>query len=59
MQSVPASHGAVVLGILPLATALISAVMAGERPSPAFWLAALAGAALVIGFALREGEGAL
>jgi drug/metabolite transporter (DMT)-like permease len=57
MQSVPASHGGVVLGILPLATAALSAVISGERPSAAFWLAAVAGAALVVGFALREGEG--
>jgi drug/metabolite transporter (DMT)-like permease len=59
MQSVPASHGGVVLGILPLATSAISTLIAGERPSPAFWLAALAGAALVIGFTLHEGGGAL
>jgi len=59
MQSVPASHGGVVLGILPLATSAISALIAGERPSPAFWLAALTGAALVIGFTLHEGGGSL
>jgi drug/metabolite transporter (DMT)-like permease len=59
MQSVPASHGGVVLGILPLATSVISTLIAGERPSPAFWLAALAGAALVIGFTLHEGGGSL
>jgi drug/metabolite transporter (DMT)-like permease len=59
MQSVPASHGGVVLGILPLATSVISTLIAGERPSPAFWLAALAGGALVIGFTLHEGGGSL
>jgi drug/metabolite transporter (DMT)-like permease len=59
MQRVPASHGGVVLGILPLATSAISALIAGERPSPAFWAAALAGAALVIGFTLHEGGGSL
>jgi drug/metabolite transporter (DMT)-like permease len=59
MQSVPASHGGVVLGILPLATSAISALIAGERPSLAFWAAAVAGAALVIGFTLHEGGGAL
>ena len=57
MQSVPASHGGVVLGVLPLATAAMSAFLGGERPSPAFWHAALAGAALVVGFALRDGGG--
>ncbi|MBM1175528.1 DMT family transporter [Microvirga arabica] len=59
MQTVPASHGGVVLGILPLATSAISTLIAGERPSPAFWLAALAGAALVVGFTLHEGGGSL
>lgn len=59
MQSVPASHGGVVLGILPLATSAISALIAGERPSPAFWAAAVAGAALVVGFTLHEGGGSL
>ncbi|HZB61784.1 MAG TPA: DMT family transporter [Microvirga sp.] len=59
MTSVPASHGGVVLGITPLATSAISTLIAGERPSPAFWLAAVAGAALVIGFTLHEGGGSL
>ncbi|MDB5774515.1 MAG: family transporter [Herbaspirillum sp.] len=57
MQSVPASHGAIVLGALPLATALVGALRCGERPSPWFWLAALTGSGLVIGFALYEGGG--
>ena len=57
MQSVPAGHGGVVLGILPLATALISALIAGERPSAAFWIAAVIGAGLVVGFTLHEGGG--
>ncbi|WP_210484987.1 DMT family transporter [Microvirga antarctica] len=59
MQTVPASHGGVVLGILPLTTSIASALLAGERPSPAFWLAAVAGAALVVIFTLVEGGGAL
>ncbi len=59
MQEVPASHGGVVLGILPLTTSLMSALLAGERPGAAFWLAAAAGAALVVGFTLVEGGGAL
>jgi drug/metabolite transporter (DMT)-like permease len=57
MTSVEASHGGVVLGILPLVTAAISAWMTGERPSARFWLAAVAGAALVAAFALRAGGG--
>ena len=59
MRLVPASHGGVVLGILPLVVALFGAIAARERPSFGFWLSALAGAALVIGFSLRDGEGGL
>lgn len=33
MQYTPASHGGVMLGILPLATVAASAIFAGERPS--------------------------
>jgi drug/metabolite transporter (DMT)-like permease len=57
LQSVGASHGGVVLGIMPLATAIAGVVLAGERPTAGFWLAAVAGAAVVVGFTLREGAG--
>jgi drug/metabolite transporter (DMT)-like permease len=58
MVTVPASHGGVVLGILPLATAAAAALVAHERPSLGFWLASLAGAAIVIAFVLgRSGGG--
>ena len=55
MQTVPAAHGAVVLGILPLATSIFSAFLTGERPSVLFWLCGAAGAALVVTFAMRDG----
>jgi len=57
MTTVPASHGAVVNGLLPLSTAAWAAWLSGERPSRAFWGWAVAGALLVAAFALREGEG--
>lgn len=57
MQHVPAAHGGVVLGVLPLATALAGAVLASERPSRGFWAAGVAGSALVVGFALVQGAG--
>jgi drug/metabolite transporter (DMT)-like permease len=59
MRDVDASHAAVMLGVLPLATATFGAWRTGERPSAGFWLAAVAGAALVVGFALRAGGGSL
>lgn len=54
LQTIPASHGGVVLGILPLLTAVFAAIVDGERPGPLFWLCGVAGAALVIAFSLRE-----
>jgi len=54
MVSVPAAHGGVVLGIVPLATAAAAALIAHERPSVGFWLASLAGAAIVVVFVLRQ-----
>lgn len=59
MREVPASHGAIVTGLLPLATAVFAAWFGRERPSPAFWLSALAGSALVVGFAVWQGAGGL
>src|SRR6202041_1754442 len=59
VQIVDASHGAVVLGILPIATAFVAVVITHERPKPLFWVASLAGAALVIAFAIRQGGGTL
>jgi drug/metabolite transporter (DMT)-like permease len=56
MQTVPASHGGVVLGILPLATALFGAVFGGDRPSPIFWFWSVIGAALVVAFAIRDAD---
>jgi drug/metabolite transporter (DMT)-like permease len=59
MRSVPASHGAVLAGMLPLATALYAALRGYERPSKGFWLVALLGSSLVVAFALGQGGGAL
>jgi drug/metabolite transporter (DMT)-like permease len=58
MQTVPAAHGAVLNGLLPLTTAAFAALGSGERPSRSFWLWALGGAVLVAAYALREGGGA-
>lgn len=59
MRYVPASHGAIVIGVLPLATALFGALRFGERPSVGFWVAATVGSLLVIAFALWQGGGSL
>lgn len=54
-----ASHSGVVVGLLPAATAVVAVLRAGERPSPAFWVASAAGALCVSGFALSRGAGHL
>ena len=43
MKTVPASHGGVVLGALPLSTAFFSFLFSRERPSKWFWLLSFAG----------------
>ena len=57
MVTVPSSHGGVIMGILPLATAAAAAVIQHERPSRGFWIAAVIGSALVMSFALYRGGG--
>lgn len=59
MQRVPAAHGGVVLGVLPLVTAMAGALLLRERPSPGFWLVSLAGGAAVVTFSLLRGGGTL
>jgi drug/metabolite transporter (DMT)-like permease len=54
MFSVPAAHGGVVLGIVPLATAAAAALVAHERPSLGFWVVSLIGAAIVLAFVLSQ-----
>jgi drug/metabolite transporter (DMT)-like permease len=54
MFTVPAAHGGVVLGIVPLATAAAAALVAHERPSLGFWLVSVVGAAIVLAFVLSR-----
>jgi drug/metabolite transporter (DMT)-like permease len=51
------AHSAVVIGLLPLATAAFGTLRGGARHGRAFWLAALAGAAVVAAFTLQQGAG--
>lgn len=57
MQTAPASHGGVMLGILPLATAIASVFVSRDRPSAGFWLFGVLGSVLVVAYALLEGVG--
>jgi drug/metabolite transporter (DMT)-like permease len=53
------SHGAVVIGLLPAATAVVAVIRVGDRPGPVFWAASLLGTAVVTAYALSRGAGAL
>ncbi|MET9172868.1 DMT family transporter [Streptomyces misionensis] len=53
------AHAAVVVGLLPLTTAVCSALRTGHRPSRRFWCAAVAGAVAVLAFTVVQSGGAL
>jgi drug/metabolite transporter (DMT)-like permease len=57
LRELTAAHSAVIVGLLPAATAAMAVVRAGERPSPGFWLASGAGLAAVLAFAASQGAG--
>ncbi|WP_159766366.1 DMT family transporter [Streptomyces sp. HM190] len=59
LQTSTTAHAAVVVGLLPLTTALLSALRMGSRPSRTFWCAALVGAAAVLAFTATQSGGAL
>jgi drug/metabolite transporter (DMT)-like permease len=57
LQHITASHSAVIVGLLPAATAIMAVLRAGERPSSRFWLACAAGLLCVLAFAWTQGAG--
>lgn len=57
MKYASASHGAIVIALLPLGTAMVSALEGRERTTRMFWLAALGGSATVIVYTLLRGAG--
>jgi drug/metabolite transporter (DMT)-like permease len=58
MRYVGAVHASVIIGVLPLATAIVAALLHRQRPSKGFWACAAIGSSLVILFALlRSGTG--
>lgn len=54
MRHVQAVHASVIVGVLPLATAAVGALLQKQRPSLGFWLCACAGSGLVVAFALMH-----
>lgn len=59
MESLPVSHGALEVALLPLATAGFAIFRAGERPSLKFWISSIIGSLSVIVYSLQLGFGQL
>lgn len=57
LTSTPAAHGAVVVALLPAATAVVAVLRSAERPPTAFWMATGAGALVAVGFASAASGG--
>jgi len=57
LTSAPASHGAVVIAVLPAATAVMAVLRGRERPPLAFWVASGLGALAAVGFASAQSGG--
>ncbi len=59
LRELGAAHAAVIVGVLPAATAVAAVARAGERPSGGFWIAALCGLVAALAFAVTEGAAGL
>ncbi len=57
LQTAGSAHSAVVIGVLPLATAVVSALRSRTRLSRSYWGAAVAGAVVVAAFTLLQNHG--
>jgi len=57
LRELTAAHSAVIIGLMPAATAVTAVVLAGERPSRGFWAASTAGLVAVLAFAAAQGAG--
>lgn len=51
LRTVSATHGSVVIGVLPMLTAVFGTLRTGARPRPLFWIATAAGTAVVVAYA--------
>jgi drug/metabolite transporter (DMT)-like permease len=57
LQTSSTAHSAVVIGALPMATAVISALRTRRHPSTRFWAAAGTGAVTIVVFTLAQNHG--
>ncbi|MGV0024109.1 DMT family transporter [Phormidesmis priestleyi] len=59
MKSVPASHGAIVIGLIPLFTALFAVILAKEKPSLGYWISGLIGSSAIVFYSIYISGGVL
>ena len=57
MQNGSSAHGSIILGLLPLATAILGAIRHHEKPSIGFWISAVIGSTLIVTFSFITGGG--
>jgi len=57
LRDTTSAHGAVLVGLLPAATAALAVARAGERPKWQFWAACAFGMTAVLAFAMFRGAG--
>lgn len=57
LERTTAAHAAVIAAIMPLVTAVFAVLRTGERVARQFWIAAVAGTAALVVFALLRGGG--
>ena len=57
LQDLTSAHSAVIVGLLPAATAVAAVLRAGEHPSLGFWIASGVGLVAVLAFAAAQGAG--
>ena len=57
LRTVPATHGAVVIALLPAATAVMAVLRTREHPARSFWAFAGLGAVVAVLFAALQGGG--
>jgi drug/metabolite transporter (DMT)-like permease len=54
LRTESAAHGAVVIALLPVATAVVATLRGGERPGKTFWAASVVGTVIVLGYVLAR-----
>jgi drug/metabolite transporter (DMT)-like permease len=57
LEDLDSAHSAIVVGLLPAATAGMAVLRAGERPRRTYWVALAVGLAAVLAFAAIQGAG--